>query len=525
MDAEQVNKLKECLEAALKLLGGSAASGPVNVLQTDRRKRERKQCTGCVDFECVSGWKSVLDLPNSDDEMVTWAEQHGLLRRSICNEHPNSGVKVKSYWVGCCQNRNAGEPNACRRSIALKEPLMNVNGKLKVLEIIKFWAHLANGEAEHCAASNANINKNTASQLVLRICNAVNKYHQMQSYRFEHCVVDETFIGRRLHHVGKRVRVRGIWFVTVTERCRRTGKSGRTVWKAVKKRDKKTLTDIVKKTTIGSKSVVFTDCFKGYIDLPKIVRHATVDHSREFKSQDSGTHTNNAEGCHGTVKSMCRKLFFTFGKNTRDVKRKLGFCTALWNTGEENKFGGKMQVLMRAAKLYYVPEDADGTDTMSSCTVESYDATEFIPPTPNSRKTATKKPTQDPTETTAEAIVKEIAGNSNGWVVVDPKQWGITVSPTSLPHAPRGLIMPLWCVKKWMLAVVKTGDKVIVVYDPKRSAERCKRKALLTHVAACVSRLRRQKHLVHLKRCTQLERSSATGSWVAELARAVKKSE
>lgn len=459
-------------------------------------------------------------MPPSDEEMVVWAEQHGLVRRGTCNEHPLSDVKIRSYWAGCCQHRGNEDLNACRRSIALKEPLMNVNSKLKVEDVVKFWAHLANGEAEHCAANNAQINKNTATQLVHRICNAVNKYNQMQNYQFEHCVVDETYIGRRLQHVGKRVRVRGLWFVTVTERCKKTGKSGRTVWKAVKKRDKKTLTDIVKKTTIGSKSVVFTDCFKGYVDLHRIVRHGTVDHSREFKS-NNGTHTNNAEGSHGSIKTMCRNLFFTFGKNTRDVKRKIGFCTALWNPAGENKFGSKLQVMMRAAKLYYVAEDVDGTDTMSVCTVESYDAAEFVPPTPKTPKSATTKVTEDTAETTAEALVKDVPGKKNGWALVDPQHWGINTSPTSLPRHTTGLIMPVWCVKRWILCVAKKGDKVITVYDPKRNRDRPKRKKLLTHVASSISRLTTRKHVVQLKKVDQLEAADRTGPWVAEMAKTI----
>lgn len=219
--------------------------------------------------------------------------------------------------------------------------------------IVRFWCHLANREPLHSATSNANINKNTATSLLFRLTKALHKMESVEEWRFEHVVVDETFVGKRLYHSGKRVRARGLWIVTVTERDKKTGKSGRTVWTPVKKRSKEQLSAIIVRHTVGAKSLVYSDCFKGYSGLGSIRRLKQVNHSEGFK--DGEVHTNNAEGVHGNIKSAVRKAFGGFGKNTREMRRKISFATTMWNQSQDtegNSFGKRMRVIFKAVKYY-----------------------------------------------------------------------------------------------------------------------------------------------------------------------------
>ena len=133
------------------------------------------------------------------------------------------------------------------------------------------------------------------------------------------CQIDETCVGKRKYSQGRRVRRAGFWFMTATE-VLAGGKSGRTVWRMVEKRDAATCESFVRQVISNKHSEVITDGWKGYLGLGKknICRHDTVEHKHEFVNA-RGKHTNNAEGCHNVVKSRLRKVFHNYGTGSSTV--------------------------------------------------------------------------------------------------------------------------------------------------------------------------------------------------------------
>ena len=72
--------------------------------------------------------------------------------------------------------------------------------------------------------------------------------------------------------------------------------------KRVKRRDRQTLQAFAESLILSSRSVVVSDCHKGYANLSQVVRHFTVNHIIGLKNLETGKHTNNAEGCHSVIK-------------------------------------------------------------------------------------------------------------------------------------------------------------------------------------------------------------------------------
>ena len=102
--------------------------------------------------------------------------------------------------------------------------------------------------------------------------------------------IDESKFGRRKYNRGKRVE--GTWIIGGIERTERR----RFFVKVVERRDSETIVDVLSHHILP-KSVVYTDCWKGYTDIEEAldVVHETVNHSLHYKDPITGVHTNSVE--------------------------------------------------------------------------------------------------------------------------------------------------------------------------------------------------------------------------------------
>lgn len=110
--------------------------------------------------------------------------------------------------------------------------------------------------------------------------------------------IDESVFGKRKYNRGKFVE--GQWVIGGVERG-----SLSCFFEPIKKRDNKTLTEIIKKH-VKEGTVIVTDEWKGYTGLEKCnYKHMTVNHSVEFVNKETGEHTNTIEGTWSKVRYMC----------------------------------------------------------------------------------------------------------------------------------------------------------------------------------------------------------------------------
>ena len=102
--------------------------------------------------------------------------------------------------------------------------------------------------------------------------------------------IDETKFGRRKYYRGHRVD--GIWVLGMVERTPKR----RIVFIPVPDRKSDTLLKIIKKY-VHPESLIYTDCWKGYICLKnEFASHKTVNHSIAFVDFINNVHTNTIEG-------------------------------------------------------------------------------------------------------------------------------------------------------------------------------------------------------------------------------------
>lgn len=109
--------------------------------------------------------------------------------------------------------------------------------------------------------------------------------------------VDESKFGKRKNHRGKHVE--GAWVLGGIER---TEKKHFFV-EVINKRDSATICDVLSKH-IAEGSILYSDCWKGYVDVEEAldIPHFTVNHSKGFKNQENGVHTNSIEAKWGLLK-------------------------------------------------------------------------------------------------------------------------------------------------------------------------------------------------------------------------------
>jgi len=170
---------------------------------------------------------------------------------------------------------------------------------------------------------------------------------------------DETFItGTRKDNKGKRQRKEGILF---HENCNNSKKSlhigpvlVQTALKITPDENGKLRAGRLKAAIIPDRSgctlqenlinmvepdtAVQTDCWRGYCGLDGLFSaHATVNHSREFVSDD-GTTTNTLEGVHGVMKRTSSRLNLFVGQPSKlaALKRKVEELVFRFNHRDED---------------------------------------------------------------------------------------------------------------------------------------------------------------------------------------------
>ena len=182
-----------------------------------------------------------------------------------------------------------------------------------------FWAKLSG----HCSPAgivkSVNVNTNTVTLCMRAAGVACHKYLSTCDVKFSRLAVDKTYFGKRKYNRGKRTRSKGYWLVTATK-LNIDGSTGRTVWKLMKRRDRQTLQPFVESLVLSSRSVVVSDCHKGYANLSQVVRHFTVNHSIGFKNLETGKHTNKAEGCHSVIKRWIGAQCYMFGQDSATLQ-------------------------------------------------------------------------------------------------------------------------------------------------------------------------------------------------------------
>ena len=107
--------------------------------------------------------------------------------------------------------------------------------------------------------------------------------------------IDESKFGKRKYNRGKRVE--GKWVFGGVERG-----SNKCFFRVVERRDKKTLLDIIKTSTLPG-TTIYSDCWKSYNCLAdEGFEHLRVNHSLHFKDPESDVHTNAIEGTWSAIK-------------------------------------------------------------------------------------------------------------------------------------------------------------------------------------------------------------------------------
>ena len=174
-----------------------------------------------------------------------WMKNHGLLTAPECKRHGGEFmVEMKDTWRFFeCTHREEGAANACRARAFMYEPYLSSRTRVTLTTLLLIWADIANNLTTGNISRNRGVRQRTITKLLHMVSSAAYFRQENANFDFSNLQVDETFIGKRKYHRGKRVRKVGWWFVTVTEIDER--KMGRTHWKLVKRRDQHTLLNFI----------------------------------------------------------------------------------------------------------------------------------------------------------------------------------------------------------------------------------------------------------------------------------------
>lgn len=304
-------------------------------------------CAGCDDFMCLVRAKTLQDLPATELAAFQFLQSHGLFRQPVrCHENSAKTHRDLERAIRCC---SMSDGHLCNKKVPATLPFFPPRGKVSFSKKMRAWWMLARGNSISSVRDAVGLGEDAATQIVNEICDIVYD-HRSTPIVMTRFAVDETFVGKRKYHKGKRVRKESFWFVTATEIRNRVSKGnrftteGKTYWHSLwgGKRDAKTLTAFVRRVAADNRRAsIYTDAFKSYTGLKKhFKRHAIVVHKREFVNKQ-GEHTNHAENAHSCVKRRFRRQFSS-AKDALVTAKRYIFCT----------FFFKVCMQARATKLF-----------------------------------------------------------------------------------------------------------------------------------------------------------------------------
>jgi len=201
---------------------------------------------------------------------------------SVCNVFRNDPETLRCTWKACKRIQSIWKGTIFER-IRLK--------KWKILRIIELWMQKA---SKNLIEYILGVNRKT----IWRVMKAVSKQLVPSYYENvekiggsgEIVEIDESKFGKRKYNRGHCVD--GVWILGAIEKSNRK----RIILMIVDDRKKETLTEKLK-DSIAEDSVLYTDGWKGYVDLSSHFKdHKTVNHSKNFKDPKTGVHTNTIEG-------------------------------------------------------------------------------------------------------------------------------------------------------------------------------------------------------------------------------------
>ncbi|KCZ76162.1 hypothetical protein H311_02847 [Anncaliia algerae PRA109] len=198
----------------------------------------------------------------------------------------------------------------CGHTVSIWENTIFKNSKLsflKICAIIDLWIL---GGKNSLICKILLISKPTLTRLFKIVFNvAIPKYYasfkKLGGSNIE-VEIDKSKFGKRKYNKGHKVE--GVWIFGMVERS----KERKILVIPVEKRNKKTLTNILL-NYVEKDSIILSDCWKAYSDLFLYFKqHKTVNHTKGFKNDENGVHTNTIEGNWFAIKSStpnrCRNI-------------------------------------------------------------------------------------------------------------------------------------------------------------------------------------------------------------------------
>ena len=257
-------------------------------------------CSGCRTFACLTLVTSILQI--TSENVVSWLVNHsfGAYTQCLrCKEKPRSDQCFKKLEDG----------SKCRLKIPKFGPFFPLN--CRIVDKFRCWLLLAQGNLPLNAALQALRSlRSVLTDLseIERIFSIPRSPHMLMKY----VMVDETYIGKRLHHRGRQVRKQKFWFMTATEVDPNTGKSLQTYWEATVRRTREVCHRFVRSVIENRNAMVITDEWAAYRGIDVFCRHYTICHADAFSREHSphvNIHINNAESAHASVKGYCKRFF------------------------------------------------------------------------------------------------------------------------------------------------------------------------------------------------------------------------
>ena len=280
-------------------------------------------CNGFLDdnnneackFECAKKVDLMSFVNATDLVLLKWLINHNLLEPD-CNRDGCDGVACRPIALGNeiglkCDDCGYVSKGALRGfwskgRLGLTKMVMVVFAVVTGMSLVQFRKY-----------SGVKINKNTWTRYVKDIgmvcAEDLERDRRDPNRRFWNAQYDESAFGNRKYERGKRVRLCGVqWALSCVDVDPDTGKTKYVdiQFLSYNKRNTKNIVPLVVQRMMPGGTIT-TDMWKVYPRAAEAAgcQHLTVNHSKCFKDPDTGVHTNNVEGIHGTIKRSARSQF------------------------------------------------------------------------------------------------------------------------------------------------------------------------------------------------------------------------
>ena len=307
------------------------------------------QCNGKLpdgqpcDMRCTKEL-NILNL-GSEAAVESWWCAHFVPNCPKC-----TGCLVKEEVLSHKMPYNRLRCTSCHSVLSNKTGTAFDGMRISIFDIVATMAMFVQGDRIASIVERIKLAEETVQEIIARITKLYLAHnflqYAMEAGTADEVQADETAVGARKYNKGARRRKNGVMWVAGFCRINEERVKSMVAHVVVSRTIEDLVPMIAEATTASAK--ITTDCWKAYVfDAQR--NHQTVNHSKTFKDEDTGAHTNGCEGMWTWMKNQIKRRWGRVGTedlNTSNLRIQAGIFFVNHSLQKTDPLQATLQLLL-----------------------------------------------------------------------------------------------------------------------------------------------------------------------------------